>query len=35
MTALCLHGSDLAQVRRTEPELGAEILLGILAVVAG
>src|SRR5690242_4935062 len=27
MTALCLHGSDLAQLRRTDPDLGAEILL--------
>jgi CRP/FNR family cyclic AMP-dependent transcriptional regulator len=34
MTALCLHGSDLAQLRRTDPELGAEILLRILGVVA-
>ena len=34
MTALCLHGSDLAQLRRTDPELGAEILIRILSVVA-
>ena len=34
MNALCLHGSDLAQLRRTDPELGAEILMRILGVVA-
>ena len=35
MTALCLHGADLAQLSRTDPELGAELLLRILSLVAG
>lgn len=34
MTTLCLHGSDLAQLCRTDPELGAQILMRTLAVVA-
>jgi CRP-like cAMP-binding protein len=35
MTTFCLHGSDLAQVRRTDPELGVEILTRTLRLVAG
>ena len=34
MTALRLHGSDLAKLRRADPELGVEILTRILAVVS-
>ena len=35
ITALCLHGSDLAQLSHTDPELGAELFKRILMVVAG
>jgi CRP-like cAMP-binding protein len=35
MTALSLHGSDLAQLFRTDPELGAELLRRTLRLVAG
>jgi len=35
MTAQCLHGSDLSQLCRTDPELGAEIFQRILRLVAG
>jgi CRP/FNR family transcriptional regulator, cyclic AMP receptor protein len=35
MTALCLHGVDLAQLSRTDPELGAGLLMRILSLVAG
>jgi CRP-like cAMP-binding protein len=35
MTALCLHGADLAQLCRIDSQLGAEILMRTLAVVAG
>ncbi len=35
MRALCLHGSDLARLSRTDPELGAELLRRTLKLVAG
>jgi CRP-like cAMP-binding protein len=35
MTTLCLHGVDLAQLCRTDSELGAELLTRTLSVVAG
>ncbi len=35
ITALCLHGSDLAQLCSTDPGLGAELLRRTLKVVAG
>jgi CRP-like cAMP-binding protein len=35
MTALCLYGSDLSQLSRTDPELGVELFKRILTVVAG
>ena len=35
MQTLCLHGSDLAELSRTDPELGAELLRRTLKLVAG
>jgi CRP-like cAMP-binding protein len=35
MTTLCLQGPDLAQLCRTDPELGTEILTRTLRLVAG
>ena len=35
MTTLCMHGSDLVQLCRTDPALGVEILSRTLRVVAG
>jgi len=34
MTALCLHGSDLAQLFRNDPELGTQVLTRTLGLVA-
>lgn len=35
MKTLCLRGSDLAELSRTDPELGAELLRRTLKLVAG
>ena len=35
MITLCLHGSDLAQLCRADPDLGVEILTRVLRLTAG